>query len=99
MRGRKLCEAADSPPAEAEEDEEDKKDEEDGEERESKEEEKQKEEAEEEGRVDTDDCEVCPGTEASRFSWGALTAGGEMYLCFLNGPRLYHKLSFLNRVV
>ncbi|XP_037604643.1 BRCA1-A complex subunit RAP80 isoform X1 [Sebastes umbrosus] len=65
MRGRKLCEAADSPPAEAEEDEEDKKDEEDGEERESKEEEKQKEEAEEEGRVDTDDCEVCPETQLS----------------------------------
>ncbi|XP_042354636.1 BRCA1-A complex subunit RAP80 isoform X3 [Plectropomus leopardus] len=59
LRGRKLCESADSPSAEAEE-EEDKKEEE--EERQSKEEEK-KEEEDGEVQVDTDDCEVCPETQ------------------------------------
>ncbi|XP_040907618.1 BRCA1-A complex subunit RAP80 isoform X2 [Toxotes jaculatrix] len=53
LRGRKLCEAADSPPAKAEEDRED-------------EEEEKKEGGEgEEGQVDIDDCEVCPETQLS----------------------------------
>lgn len=69
LRGRKLCDAADSPAAEAEEEEEDKKDGEEVEERESKEEEQKEEEKRGEGQVDTDDCEVCPGTEAPHFLW------------------------------
>ncbi|XP_078122247.1 uncharacterized protein uimc1 isoform X3 [Sander vitreus] len=59
LRGKQLCEAAESPPAEAKDDEEDKKEEE--EERESKQE---KNEERDEGQ-DTDDCEVCPETQLS----------------------------------
>ncbi|TDH05246.1 hypothetical protein EPR50_G00141570 [Perca flavescens] len=59
LRGKRLSEAADSPPAEAKDDEEDKKEEE---ERASKKEEKNEER--EEGQ-DTDDCEVCPETQLS----------------------------------
>ncbi|XP_044077120.1 BRCA1-A complex subunit RAP80 isoform X2 [Siniperca chuatsi] len=58
LGGKKTREPADASPAEAEE-EGDKKDEE--EERENKEEKKN----EGEGRVDTDDCEVCPETQLS----------------------------------
>ncbi|KAA8578959.1 hypothetical protein FQN60_016771 [Etheostoma spectabile] len=61
LRGKTLCEAAESPPVEAKDDEEDQKEEE--EERESKEEETN-EEREEEGQ-DLDDCEVCPETQLS----------------------------------
>lgn len=62
LRGKKLCDSADSPPADTEEEEDNKGEEE----RRSKEKEAKNEgeEEEEEGQVDTDDCEVCPGIEA-----------------------------------
>ncbi|XP_044226418.1 BRCA1-A complex subunit RAP80 isoform X1 [Thunnus albacares] len=60
LRGRKLSETADSPPAETEE-EEDKKEEEEEEEERGKEERTER----KEGKVDTDDCEVCPETQLS----------------------------------
>lgn len=63
LRGRKQNDTAD-PPAEAEEDEEDKKGGEGEEEREGRKEEKR---TEEEEQLDSDDCEVCPGTETLLF--------------------------------
>ncbi|XP_070838610.1 BRCA1-A complex subunit RAP80 [Chaetodon trifascialis] len=64
LRGKKLCDAADTPPAEAEEEEDNKgEEEEEEEERKTKEEEKQSEGGG--GQVDTDDCEVCPETQLS----------------------------------
>lgn len=82
LKSKKPSDTADTPPAEAVEEEEDNKGEED--ERESKEEEKRN-EGEVEEQVDTDDCEVCPGTEAPPFLWTAWTIGGcchcgEIYL-------------------
>ncbi|XP_029303348.1 BRCA1-A complex subunit RAP80 isoform X3 [Cottoperca gobio] len=60
LKGKKLCEEADSCPAEEEDEKEDE------EERVSKEEEEKKERGGEEGHVDTDDdCEVCPETQLS----------------------------------
>lgn len=81
LRSKKPSDTADIPPAEAVEEEEDSKGEED--ERERKEEEKRN-EGEVEEQVDTDDCEVCPGTEAPPFLWTAWTTGrcchcGEIY--------------------
>ncbi|XP_027129353.1 BRCA1-A complex subunit RAP80 isoform X2 [Larimichthys crocea] len=64
LRGKKLCDSADSPPADTEEEEDNKGEEE----RRSKEKEAKnegEEEEEEEGQVDTDDCEVCPETQLS----------------------------------
>lgn len=66
LRGKKLCDATDTPPAEAEE-EEDNKGEEEEDERKKREGEKNSETGE--GQVDSDDCEVCPGTEAPPFIW------------------------------
>ncbi|XP_041808912.1 BRCA1-A complex subunit RAP80 isoform X2 [Chelmon rostratus] len=62
LRGKKLCDATDTPPAEAEE-EEDNKGEEEEDERKKREGEKNSETGE--GQVDSDDCEVCPETQLS----------------------------------
>lgn len=60
LRGKKLCDA--------DEEEEERKDGEEEQEEREKEKEKEEENNEEgEIQVDTDDCEVCPGTEASYF--------------------------------
>ncbi|KAG8008440.1 BRCA1-A complex subunit RAP80 [Nibea albiflora] len=61
LRGKKLCDSADSPPADTEEEEDGKGEEE----RRSKEEETKNEGEEGEGQVETDDCEVCPETQLS----------------------------------
>lgn len=67
LRSKKLCDAAETPPAEAEEATEEEegtsKGDKDKQEMEKKEEEKKN----EGGQVDSDDCEVCPGTEAPPF--------------------------------
>lgn len=60
LRSRKQGDTADPPPAEAEEDEENNEGGGGEEEREGRKEEKR---TEEEEQVDSDDCEVCPGTE------------------------------------
>ena len=70
LRSKKLCDAAETPPAEAgeateEEEEGNNNGEKDKQEMENKEEEKKNEG--EGGQVDSDDCEVCPGTEAPPF--------------------------------
>lgn len=65
LRGKKPLEAADTSPAEAEV-EEDKKEEEEEKETQTENKEEQTNEGRED-EEDTDDCEVCPGTEASHF--------------------------------
>nr|XP_046267758.1 BRCA1-A complex subunit RAP80 isoform X7 [Scatophagus argus] len=59
LRSKRLCDAADTPPAEQEVEEDNKGEEE---QRESKDEDKQMEGG---GEVDADDCEVCPETQLS----------------------------------
>ncbi|XP_073335854.1 uncharacterized protein uimc1 [Pagrus major] len=66
LRSKRLCDAAETPPAEAEEateEEEDNKGDKEKEETENKEEEKKN--KGEGGQVDSDDCEVCPETQLS----------------------------------